>query len=51
MPRTARKQSKTVVYHIMMRGNNKQQIFLDDNDDKEFLRILLEYKEICDYNI
>ena len=46
-----RKQSKTGVYHIMMRGNNKQQIFLDDNDGKQFLRILLEYEEICDYNI
>ena len=51
MPRTARKQSKTGVYHIMLRGNNKQQIFLDDNDSKQFLKILLEYKEICDYKI
>ncbi len=51
MPRTARKQSKTGVYHIMLRGNNKQQIFLDNNDSKQFLRILLEYKEICGYKI
>ena len=51
MPRTARKQSKTGVYHIMLRGNNKQQIFLDDNDNRQFLKILLEYKEKCNYNV
>ena len=51
MSRTARKQSKTGVYHIMLRGNNKQQIFLDDHDSRQFLRILLEYKEKCGYEI
>jgi len=30
MPRAARKKSSTGIYHIVLRGINKQQIFEDD---------------------
>ncbi len=32
MPRKAREQSKTNIYHVMIRGINRQTIF-EDNED------------------
>ena len=32
MPRQARKKSESGIYHIMLRGINRQQIFEDDED-------------------
>ncbi|MEW6172755.1 MAG: hypothetical protein AB1510_06755 [Bacillota bacterium] len=32
MPRHARVLSKTQTYHIMLRGNNLQDVFIDDED-------------------
>ena len=32
MPRQARKLSRTGVYHVMLRGINRQDIFEDDED-------------------
>ena len=49
MSRTARTQSSTNVYHVILRGNNKQQIFLDDEDNTQFMKILLGYKQSCDF--
>jgi len=37
--------SKTGVYHVMLRGANKQEIFHDDADNMKFLDILKKYKE------
>ncbi len=51
MPRTARKKSESGIYHIILRGINKQTIFCDDEDRKKFLYTLKKYKEKCDYNI
>ena len=44
MPREARKLSETGFYHVIIRGVNKETIFLDDNDRKMFLRLLKKYK-------
>lgn len=44
MPRTARKLSKTGFYHIIIRGVNKETIFIDDEDREMFLRLLKKYK-------
>lgn len=41
MPRMARQKSSTRVYHVILRGNAKQDIFLDKQDYCKF------YKEIC----
>ena len=43
MPRTARKISKTGFYHIIIRGVNKTEIFIDDEDRKMFLHLLKYY--------
>lgn len=51
MPRKARTKSKTGVYHIMLRGINRQQIFEDDEDQKRFLETLYKYKEQSGYSI
>ena len=42
MPRQARIFSDTGVYHIMMRGNDKGRIFLDDDDRRRFIFKLFE---------
>jgi REP element-mobilizing transposase RayT len=38
MPRTARKKSKSGIYHIMIRGINRQDIFEDDDDKKNLYK-------------
>jgi putative transposase len=45
MPRTARKKSKSGIYHIIMRGINRQTIFEDEEDYVQFLKSLQRYKE------
>ena len=37
MPRQARKTSGTGIYHVMLRGINRQDIFEDDEDYMKFL--------------
>lgn len=44
MPRQARDKSKTGIYHIMLRGINKQEIFHDDGDRVKFINILKRNK-------
>ena len=51
MPRYARKQSSSGVYHVMLRGNNLQQIFYDEDDYKYFLHCLLECKRIGKFKL
>ena len=51
MPRTARKRSESGIYHIMLRGINRQQIFEDEEDRQRLLQTLLNYKEQCGYKI
>lgn len=51
MPRTARKKSQTGIYHIILRGINRQSIFEDDEDRGKLLQTLLHYKEKCEYRI
>lgn len=45
MPRQRREISKTSVYHIMMRGNEKKDIFIDEEDKMKFIDILIEKKQ------
>ena len=44
MPRQAREKSNTGVYHIMIRGINRQDIFQDDEDRSVYLDRLARYK-------
>ena len=40
MPRKARKKSETGIYHVMVRGINRADIFHEDEDHEKFLQIL-----------
>jgi putative transposase len=51
LPRTKRRKSGTGIYHIMLRGINKQMIFEGDEDKGAFLKRLKKYKDICDYEL
>src|SRR4030066_1797085 len=45
MPRTARVAPKEYVYHVLTRGNNRQDIFKDESDYRKYIEILRRYKE------
>jgi len=45
MPRAAREKSKTGIYHVMLRGIDKRDIFLTQNDYKKFLHYIELAKE------
>ncbi len=45
MPRTARIAPREHVYHILTRGNNRQDVFRDEKDYKRYIEILKKYKE------
>lgn len=51
MPRQARKKSESGIYHIMLRGINKQQIFEDDEDCQKYLQILKECKAVSEFKL
>ena len=51
MPRLARQKSYTDVYHIILRGINKQDIFFDDIDRWKFLKELKRCKEKYKFEI
>ena len=44
MPRSERKRSKTGIYHVMVRGVNRQEIFQDGEDSQKYLEILEHVK-------
>lgn len=51
MARQARRKSRTGIYHIMMRGVNKQTIFESDMDNYKFMKIVREVKNTSDFNL
>ena len=51
MPRQAREKSSSGVYHIMLRGINRQDIFYDEEDRLRYIETLEKYKNICKYKI
>ena len=51
LPRQARRKSESGIYHIMLRGINKQVIFEDEEDNFKFLETLKKYKAISGYKI
>ena len=50
MPRQARKESGTGIFHVMMRGINHQNIFEDDEDNWQFLNTLYRMRMRMDDN-
>ncbi|KUO64066.1 MAG: hypothetical protein APF84_08120 [Gracilibacter sp. BRH_c7a] len=51
MARQCREKSSTGIYHVMLRGIDKREIFLDDQDRETFLSYLSSAKEKSDYTI
>ncbi len=49
--RSARKKCESGIYHVMVRGINKQDIFLFDADRLRFLEILRDCKQICGFEL
>ena len=48
MPRKARKQSESGIYHVMLRGIDRQLIFEDSEDYFRFLDIVQECRDLCE---
>lgn len=46
MPRRAREKSESGIYHIILRGANKQEIFHDEEDSLRFVETLEKYKKV-----
>lgn len=51
MARPARQKSASDIYHIMVRGINKQDIFINTADRARYLRVLRECKEISGFTL
>ena len=51
MPITGRKRSGSRIYHIVLRGSNRQIIFEDDEDAIRFLETLQAYMDTSSYKI
>lgn len=51
MPRRAREKSSTGIYHVILRGINRQIIFEDDQDFQKLLETLRDNKEKSGYEI
>ena len=51
MPRIARKKSCSNIYHVMIRGINRQNIFEEDDDRLCFKKILNHCKEISGFRL
>ena len=46
MARKPRVLSSTGIYHVMLRGNNRQPIFEDEEDEHKFLQLLRRYQRV-----
>lgn len=51
MPRKPREKSRFGIYHVILRGVNKQIIFEENEDYLQFIRILKKYKEVCEFKL
>ena len=51
MSRTARKKSESGIYHVMLRGINKQQIFTCEKDYEKFIFALKDCKQISKFKL
>ena len=51
MPRSARKQSESGIYHVMLRGTDRQNLFEEAEDYGKMLRLLKEYRQVCGYSL
>ncbi len=51
MPRKPREKSETGIYHVILRGINKQRIFEDKQDYQKFIDVLKQTKEVSRFEL
>lgn len=51
MPRGARRKSQSGIYHVMLRGINKQSIFESDGDRERLLETIDRYKPLSEFEL
>lgn len=51
MPRRGRVHFEGAIYHCYVRGNNKEMIFLSDNDKDKYISLIAKYKNIYDFKL
>lgn len=51
MPRNARKQSESGIFHVMLRGIDRQVIFQDDEDCEKYLQCLSDCQKVSDFTL
>lgn len=51
MPRQARKRAESGIYHVMLRGIDRQLIFEDTEDYYRFIDIVQECRELCNFKL
>jgi REP element-mobilizing transposase RayT len=51
MPRCARIPCKSGIYHVILRGNERKEIFLEDEDKQRFFDILLEKRKKSNFSL
>ena len=51
MPRTAREAAASNIYHVMLRGINRQNIFEEDEDRFHFLNTVIRCKEVSGFRL
>lgn len=51
MPRRAREKSSSGIYHLMLRGINKQNLFEEDEDKRKLIKTIGRYKQLSNYQI
>jgi len=47
--RQARMMSESGIYHVMLRGIDRQKVFLDNEDEEKYLHLLRSYKKRCGF--
>lgn len=51
MPRSARMHSESGIYHVMLRGNERKEIFLEEENKQRFVDILLEKRKMSNFSL
>ena len=51
MPRKPRVKSESGIYHVLLRGINREIIFSDEDDRRKFLEVLADLKKTCGFTL
>lgn len=51
MPRTAREKSQTGIYHVMLRGIDKRDLFLKESEYEKFIDYIQKARDKCEFTI